>query len=143
MENSKGYKTLSQLMDAPAGECMQAIARVAPAIGTIAEKTGIFKLLFSDTVIKANSQSYMRHATKKERERIADEMASTGEQILLRLLKVGLGECLPEMQEVLAAINGISRDELLAKYSTREIIGMVKEVLGDDGFLSSMRTLTD
>lgn len=142
-ENSKAYKTLSDIMNAPGRESMAEIARIAPAVETVARKSGIFKLIFSDTVVKASSKAYMQGATKKERDRVSAEMRDLGEQVILKVLKYGLGECLPEMQEIVAAINGISRDELLDNYTMGEIVGMIKAIVGDEGFLSSLRTLTN
>ena len=136
----KTYKTLTDLLNAPARESMAAIARVAPAIERIARSSGIFDLVFSNAVMDVyDAKAQGKGATKKQ----AEALKETGVEITLRVLKYGLGENLSDMQEIIAAINGITVDELLDAYTTAEIIKMVKAIVSDQGFLSSLATLTE
>lgn len=138
----KTYRTLTQVMQAPARESMPIIARIAPAIERIVTKTGILKLMFSNTVALASNQRAMAKLSEKKQAEIRAEMEGIGEQAVSALLK-SLGDCMPEYEEILAAINGVSVDELLDNYSMSDIVNMIKTIVSDNGFLSSLRTLTD
>lgn len=135
------YKTLTEIMAAPARESMPIVARIAPAMEQIAAKTGILSLMFSETVALATNAAALAKLNEGERAAVRADMAALGEQVTLKLLG-SIGSCMPEYQEILAALNGITVDELLDNYTAKDIIEMIKAVITDNDFLASLRTLT-
>lgn len=121
----KTFRTLSDVMDAPAGDGMETIARIAPAIEKLATKSGLLDLII-------------------EKQGTAETEAEAVEIVkgaLAALMKYGLGECLEDMVEVLAAINGRTVEELKADYTGWDVVRMAKAVISDKAFFSLLRTL--
>lgn len=131
-ENSKqtkprAVKTLSEIMAQPSGECLDVIARVAPAIDRFTVKSGVIRSLI---------ESEGKAATVEEGVEMAEMMASV-------ILRYALGECQDEAVEIVAAVNGLTVDQLRSECSGWEVARMIKALVSDKGFLSSLRTLLD
>lgn len=124
---AKTYKTLSEIMEEPAGECLDIIARVAPALERFISKSGIIRTLIE----KQGTAS-----TKEEAAEMAELTAAA-------ILKYALGECQGEAVEIVAAVNGLTVEELRRDYTGWELAKMIKAVVMDKGFLLHVRTLTD
>jgi hypothetical protein len=121
----RAYRTLSDVLEMPVEEGAQILARVAPALERFARKSGIFSVMF-EMAGTASSEA---------------EAAKMGEEVALLVLRYALGECLEDMQEIIAAINGMSKEDLKKNYTVADVIRMIKSMVGDKGFLSSVRTL--
>lgn len=137
------YKTLTDVLNAPARESMATVARIAPAIERIARESGILSLVFSPEVMAAYDPARVREMTLDQRKSLNASMLKLGEEAMLRILKYGLGECLGDMQEIVAAVNGITKDELLDDYSGVEVVAMAKAIVSDQGFLTSLKQFID
>ena len=123
----RAAKTLSDVMSQPSGECLDIIARVAPAIERFVSKSGVIRSLIENGGT-AN--------TVEEAADMAEAMASV-------ILRYALGECQAEAVEIVAAINGMTADELRSECTGWEVARMIKALVSDKGFLSSVRTLLD
>lgn len=119
--------TLSEIMAQPSGECLDIIARVAPAIERFAMKSGVIRSLI---------ENEGRANTIEEGAKMAEEMASV-------FLRYALGECQNEAVEIVAAVNGLTAEQLRSECSGWEVAKMIKALVSDKGFLSSLRTLLD
>ena len=139
---ARAYKTLGEIMNAPARESMPIIARVAPAIESIATKTGILSLMFDNAVVTATNAAAMQKLPKEQQAKVRGDLMKIGENVTIKLVG-SIGSCMPEYQEILAAINGITVDELLDNYTAKQIIEMIKTVVSDKDFLTSVRTLVN
>lgn len=139
-ERETNIRTFSDVMALPAREGAPIVARVAPAVNEIVEKTGILKLLFNNVVATVNDPRAMAKLNAKEQAKLRARMVSIGEQIISVVLK-SMGECMPQYLEILAALNGVSTDELQDRYTTGQLFDMVKTLVTDSGFLASVQTL--
>lgn len=137
--NEKTYRTLTEIMAAPAGESLETIARVAAPIERIISGTGALKLLFNETVATAQDPKALAKMTDEERAEINNKMIEIGAEVVALLLR-SLADYMPECKEVLAAVNGVTVAELEESYTGFEIVRMVKALVSDEGFLSSVRT---
>ena len=126
-EKIKEFRTLSDIMNAPSGEGLDIIARVAPAIERFANKSGIIGKILE----KQGTATSVEQAVE-----IAELTASA-------VLRYALGECQSETVEIVAAVNGLTVDQVRNDYTGWEFAKMVKAVVMDKGFLSSVRTLLD
>lgn len=124
---SKEWRTLSDLMEANSGETLETVARIAPAVERIIVKSGILR-----SVLEKGGT-----ANSKE------EAAEMVEEIASALLRYCLGENIGDAVEVLAAINGMTAEELKENTTTWQLVGMIKALVTDSGFFTSLRTLTD
>lgn len=139
-EKEKTYRTLTDLLNMPAGEAEPLIMRAAPAIERVADAVGLFDTFFdADFVTYQDKRAFMK-LNKAERERIENKVLGMGKGLMRSLMAKGLGECLPDVIDVLAAVQGITAAELKATYTTLEVINMAKAVLSDQGFLSFAAT---
>lgn len=125
--NGKSYRTLSEVMEQPAGECLDIIARVAPAIERFTVKSGIIRALIE----------------KQGTAQTVEAAAEMAELTAAAVLKYALGECQQEAVEVVAAVNGLTVEALRTEYTGWELARMIKAVVCDPGFLSSARKLID
>lgn len=124
-EKAKEYRTLTQLMEQPAGECLDAIARVAPAIERVLDKSGLLDMLI-------------------EKQGTADSEDDAGEivkEFMRALLRYGMGECQGDMVEIIAAINGTTPEQLRKECTGWELVKMIKTILTDRDFFTSVRAL--
>ena len=139
-DNAKTYRTLTDLLNMPAAEAEPLIMRAAPAIERVADAVGLFDTFFDPDFVTCQDKRAMAKLSKAERERIEAKVLNMGKELTRKLFAKGLGECLPDVMEVLAAIQGVSAAELKAGRTTLEVINMAKAVLGDPGFLSFAAT---
>lgn len=126
-QQEQSFKTLSDLMEQPAGECLDLIARVAPALERICKKSGIIRTVIATGGTATN----------------LDEALDMAEATATTVLKYALGECQDDAVEIVAAINGLTVEELRGNYSGWQLVKMIKAVVMDKGFLSSARSLLD
>ena len=91
-QEEKKYRTLTEVLDAPAGECLDVVAIAAPAIERLVNKCGLIDYLVENGGT-ANSV--------EEAKGYAKIMTST-------LLRYALGECQDDAVAIIAAINGIT-----------------------------------
>jgi hypothetical protein len=123
----RAVRTLSDVMAQPSGECLDVIARVAPALERFAAKSGVIRTLL---------ENGGRAETKEEGIELA-EMTAT------MILRYALGECQNEAVEIVAAVNGLTVKQLRSECTGWEVARMIKALVMDKGFLSSLRTLLD
>lgn len=126
-KTERKWRTLSDLMEANSGESLEAVARVAPAIERIITKSGLLRSVLEKGGTARNEAEALD---------IAESVASA-------LLRYCLGENIGDAVEVLAAINGMTAAELKSSTTTWELVGMVKALVTDEDFFTSLRTLTD
>lgn len=126
-EKVKEFRTLSDVMNEPSGECLDIIARVAPAIERFANKSGIIGKVLE------------KQGTAESVEQAVEIVELTASAVL----RYALGECQAETVEIVAAVNGLTVDQVRNDYTGWELAKMVKAVVMDKGFLSSVRTLLD
>lgn len=136
------YKTLTDVMNMKGREAAPIVARIAPALAKVAKRSGVVGLLFNPTVATATSETAMARLTAKERASVEAKMADIGQEVTLKLLEVCLGECLADMVEIVAAVNGTTADQLLDDCTTAEIVARVKAIASDPGFFGSLASLT-
>ena len=123
----RACKTLSDIMEQPSGECLDVIARVAPALERFVTKSGVIRSLLENQG-KAN--------TIEEGVEMAEKMVSV-------ILRYAMGECQAEAVEIVAAVNGMTVKQLRSECNGWEVARMIKAIVGDKGFTSSLRTLLD
>lgn len=140
MTESKTYRTLTEVLNMPAGESEPIIMRAAPAIASVADGVGLFDAFFDEDFLKLQDSKAFAKLPKKEQQRIESKVSEMGKTLSKNLLAKGLGECLPDVKDILAAINGVTLAELNERYSTLEVIAMARALLSDKGFLSLVRT---
>ena len=139
VQAKRSFRTVSDVLNMPAGESEPIIMRAAPAIGRVVEAVGLLDVFFDSDFATYQSAREMAKLSKKERERVTEHVLSMGKGLTAALLTKGLGECLPDVKEIIAAVNGLTLAELNANYSTLEIIAAAKALLKDEGFLSLAR----
>lgn len=135
-DNAKTYRTLTDLLNMPAGEAEPLIMRAAPALERVADACGLFDTFFDKDFLTCQDPRAMAKLNKAERERVEARVLAMGKELTRKLFAKGLGECLPDVIDVLAAIQGVSASELKASRTTLEVISMAKAVLSDPGFFS-------
>ena len=123
----RACKTLSDIMAQPSGECLDVIARIAPALERIVTKCGVIRFLL---------ENQGRANTVEEGVEMAEMMASV-------ILRYAMGECQAEAVEIVTAVNGMTVDQLRSECNGWEVARMIKALVGDKGFTSSLRTLLD
>ena len=123
----RACKTLSDIMAQPSGECLDVIARIAPALERIVTKCGVIRFLL---------ENQGRANTVEEGVEMAEMMASV-------ILRYAMGECQAEAVEIVAVVNGMTVDQLRSECNGWEVARMIKALAGDKGFTSSLRTLLD
>ena len=122
---AREYRTLTQLMEQPAGECLDALAKVAPAIERVMDKSGLLDMLINKQGTASSTEE-------------AEDIVKTFMQALLRY---GMGECQADMLEIIAAINGTTPEQLRRDCTGWELVKMIKAVLTDRDFFTSARAL--
>lgn len=123
----RAVKTLSEIMEQPSGECLDVIARVAPALERFVNRSGVIRSLI---------ENQGKAATVEEGADMAETMVSV-------LLRYAMGECQNEAVEIVAAVNGMTVEQLRTECSGWEVARMIKALVGDKGFTSHLRTLLD
>lgn len=123
----RAVKTLSEIMEQPSGECLDVIARIAPALERFVTRSGVIRSLI---------ENQGKAATVEEGADMAETMVSV-------LLRYAMGECQNEAVEIVAAVNGMTVEQLRSECSGWEVARMIKALVGDKGFTSHLRTLLD
>lgn len=126
-KTEKKYRTLTEVLDAPAGECLDVVAIAAPAIERLVNKCGLIDYLVENGGT-ANSLD--------EAKGYAKIMTST-------LLRYALGECQDDAVAIIAAINGITPDELRKSCTGWELVSMIKTMVTDKDFFQSLQAFTE
>lgn len=124
MATEKSYKTLTDLLNEPAGDCMEAIARVAPAIERVANRSGLLDMLIQQQGTAANEA----------------EAGDIVKEFISALLAHCLGDCKDEMLDIIAAINGMTVEELKENYTGWQLVEMVKSIVTDQDFFTSLQS---
>ena len=125
-QEEKKYRTLTEVLDAPAGECLDVVAIAAPAIERLVNKCGLIDYLVENGGT-ANSV--------EEAKGYAKIMTST-------LLRYALGECQDDAVAIIAAINGITPEELRSECTGWELVSMIKTMVTDKDFFQSLQAFT-
>ena len=125
-KTEKKYRTLTEVLDAPAGECLDVVAIAAPAIERLVNKCGLIDYLVENGGT-ANSV--------EEAKGYAKIMTST-------LLRYALGECQDDAVQIIAAINGMSAEELRRECTGWELVSMIKTMVTDKDFFHSLQAFT-
>ena len=125
-KNEKKYRTLTEVLDAPAGECLDVVAIAAPAIERLVNKCGLIDYLVENGGT-ANS---------------IDEAKGYAKIMTSTLLRYALGECQGDAVEIIAAINGMSAEELRSKCTGWELVSMIKTMVTDKDFFQSLQAFT-
>lgn len=123
----RAVKTLSEIMEQPSGECLDVIARIAPALERFVNRSGVIRFLI---------ENQGKAVTVEEGADMAETMVSV-------LLRYAMGECQNEAVEIVAAVNGLTVEQLRTECSGWEVARMIKALVGDKGFTSHLRTLLD
>ena len=126
-QEEKKYRTLTEVLDAPAGECLDVVAIAAPAIERLVNKCGLIDYLVENGGT-ANSV--------EEAKGYAKIMTST-------LLRYALGECQDDAVAIIAAINGITPEELRKSCTGWELVSMIKTMVTDKDFFHSLQAFTE
>lgn len=126
-QEEKKYRTLTEVLDAPAGECLDVVAIAAPAIERLVNKCGLIDYLVENGGT-ANSV--------EEAKGYAKIMTST-------LLRYALGECQDDAVAIIAAINGITPEELRKSCTGWELVSMIKTMVTDKDFFQSLQAFTE
>lgn len=126
-KTEKKYRTLTEVLDAPAGECLDVVAIAAPAIERLVNKCGLIDYLVENGGT-ANSV--------EEAKGYAKIMTST-------LLRYALGECQDDAVAIIAAINGITPEELRRECTGWELVSMIKTMVTDKDFFHSLQAFTE
>lgn len=123
----RACKTLSDIMAQPSGECLDVIARIAPALDRFVTKSGVIRSLL---------ENQGKADTVEEGIEMAEKMVSV-------VLRYAMGECQAEAVEIVAAVNGMTVEQLRSECNGWEVARMIKVLVGDRGFMSSLRTFLD
>lgn len=142
MTEEKTYRTVTDVLNMPAGESEPLIMRAAPAIARVVDSIGVLDAFFDRDYVIFNEPARFNGLAANERERIESKVLDMGKDTVRALLAKGLGECLPDVKEIIAAINCVTLAQLNERYTTLEVIAMAKAVITDQGFLSFAATLT-
>ena len=126
-KTEKKYRTLTEVLDAPAGECLDVVAIAAPAIERLVNKCGLIDYLVENGGT-ANSV--------EEAKGYAKIMTST-------LLRYALGECQDDAVQIVAAINGMTAEELRRECTGWELVAMIKTMVTDKDFFQSLQAFTE
>lgn len=140
-DSEKQYKTLADVLGMKGREGMVVVATIAPKVSKIVKTAGVVPLLLNGTVATACSEKAMAALTLEQRAKVYDRMAEIGEEVACRIIDT-VGECLPEFEAVVAAVNGMSVDELLDRHTVGDIYEMAKTIVSDPGFLGSLSKLS-
>lgn len=123
----KKYRNLTEVLDAPAGECLDVVAIAAPAIERLVNKCGLIDYLVENGGT-ANS---------------VDEAKGYAKIMTSTLLRYALGECQDDAVAIIAAINGITPEELRRECTGWELVNMIKTMVTDKDFFHSLQAFTE
>lgn len=126
-QEEKKYRTLTEVLDAPAGECLDVVAIAAPAIERLVNKCGLIDYLVENGGT-ANS---------------IDEAKGYAKIMTSTLLRYALGECQDDAVQIVAAINGMTADELRESCTGWELVSMIRAMVTDKDFFQSLQAFTE
>ena len=126
-QEEKKYRTLTEVLDAPAGECLDVVAIAAPAIERLVNKCGLIDYLVENGGT-ANS---------------IDDAKGYAKIMTSTLLRYALGECQDDAVAIIAAINDITPEELRRKCTGWELVSMIKTMVTDKDFFQSLQAFTE
>lgn len=126
-QEEKKYRTLTEVLDAPAGECLDVVAIAAPAIERLMNKCGLIDYLVENGGT-ANS---------------IDEAKGYAKIMTSTLLRYALGECQDDAVQIVAAINGMTADELRESCTGWELVSMIRAMVTDKDFFQSLQAFTE
>ena len=126
-QEEKKYRTLTEVLDAPAGECLDVVAIAAPAIERLVNKCGLIDYLVENGGT-ANS---------------IDEAKGYAKIMTSTLLRYALGECQEDAVAIVAAINGITPEELRRKCTGCDLVSMIKTMVTEKDFFQSLQAFTE
>lgn len=121
----KKYRTISDVMSQPADETLAVIATIAPAIERVATKSGLLHLIL---------EKQGTAATDAEAVEIVEGAVSA-------LMRYALGECMDDMKAIIAAVNGLSVEEMGKRYTGWDVVNAAKAIITDKDFFSLLRSL--
>lgn len=126
-QEEKKYRTLTEVLDAPAGECLDVVAIAAPAIERLVNKCGLIDYLVENGGT-ANS---------------IDEAKGYAKIMTSTLLRYALGECQDDAVAIISAINGTTPEELRSKCTGWELVSMIRAMVTDKDFFQSLQAFTE
>lgn len=121
----KKFRTVSDVMSQNAEESMAVIATIAPAIERIATKSGLLHLIV-------------------EKQGTAADSAEAGvivEGAISALMRYALGECMDDMKSIIAAVNGLTVEEMGEQFTGWDVVSAAKTIITDKDFFSLLRSL--
>jgi hypothetical protein len=121
----KKFRTISDVMSQSAEESMAVIATIAPAIERVATKSGLLHLILEKQGTAANEA----------------EAVEIVEGAITALMRYALGECMDDMKAILAAVNGLTVEEMGEKYTGWDIVNAAKAIITDKDFFTLLRSL--
>ena len=121
----KKCRTISDVMGQDANESMAVIATIAPAIERVATKSGLLHLILE----------------KQGTAKTDAEAIEIVEGAVSALMRYALGECMDDMKAIIAAVNGLTVEELGEQFTGWDVVGAAKAIVTDKDFFSLLRSL--
>lgn len=121
----KKYRTISDVMNQPADETLAVIATIAPAIERVATKSGLLHLILEKQGTAASDA----------------EAIEIVEGAVSALMRYALGECMDEMKAIIAAVNGLTPEEMGQRFNGWDVVNAAKAIITDKDFFSLLRSL--
>lgn len=123
----KEFRTLADVLNAPAEEGLHVIAACAQAIERIDQKSGLLDFMI-DNQGKATNEAE------------GNELA----KMLVRMvLKHALGDCMEECLQIVAVVNNTTVAKLKKERSGLELVQMIKTIVTDRGFFTSLASFAE
>ena len=121
----KKFRTISDVMNQPADDTLAVIATIAPAIERVATKSGLLHLILEKQGTAVDEA----------------EAIEIVESVVSALMRYALGECMDDMKEIIAAVNGMTVEELGAQYTGWDVFNAAKVIISDKDFFSLLQSL--
>lgn len=123
----KEFRTLSDVLDAPAEEGLHVIAACAGAIERIDAKAGIIDFIIDNQGAAVN----------------AEEGGELVKHLIRIMLKHALGDCMGDCLQIVAAVNNTTPEKLKKEHTGGELVKMVKAIISDKAFFSSLASFAE
>jgi hypothetical protein len=127
MEQQKNYKTLADVLNAPAEEGLHVIAACAGAIERIDSKSGILDFMI-DNQGKATDTAEGHELVK---------------MLVRMVLKHALGDCMEDCLQIVAAVNNTTVAKLKKERTGLELVQMIKTIVTDRDFFTSLASFAE
>lgn len=121
----KKFRTISDVMNQSAGESLAVIATIAPAIERVATKSGLLHLILEKQGTAASDA----------------EAIEIVEGVIAALMRYALGECMDDMAAIIAAVNGMTVEEMKERLTGRDVFEAARAIISDKDFFSLLRSL--